>query len=397
MSRREETGKVKLIHDSEQSSDRSEKPSKTEDETMLVDQPASTSQSSSEVQTSTLDIQLETQPLKTLRDFLRESPETALQVIEATNKVIDRSALNLTMTPREETLCCYAVKAVIDVLRVDQKPNEIDLESAETQAIILPILTSIMNKDSETQNDIIQSYEKRSEQETACDHADYLFCKWADEAGHLFNDGGITKSLYNTIQPPGNKLAEWTALHQNALALYYLVHMQWTDLIFMRKQQEVYNCLAVEEQARLTQYFDLFQMIWFKTLHELHDRMTNKPQYGYTPKNVFNDTSINNVVQDVIAEIDQVDEQGRETMLASWQKKKNRPYSSTSMKEIVENFYNKFQQLCGKWQKMQEKLPAKTTEVFELLMENHFLSTDSLQTLIRKITTFYYWNRDMQL
>ena len=67
-------------------------------------------------------------------------------------------------------------------------------------------------------------------------------------------------------------------------------------------------------------------------------------------------------------------------MLASWQDKNNKPYSSTSIKEIVENFYNKFQQLCGKWQKIynkfqilcgkwqkiQEKLPTKPTEIFEL-------------------------------
>ena len=150
------------------------------------------------------------------------------------------------------------------------------------------------------------------------------------------------------------------------MALYYLVQMQWTELVFMRKQQEVYDCLSIEEQLKLNQYCDLLQMVWYKTLHELHDRMTSKKQFGYTPENVFNDTSINNVVQDVIAELDQVDEQGRETMLAVWHKKKNRPYSSTSLKEIVENFYNKFQTLCGKWQKMQEKLPAQSTSVFEL-------------------------------
>ena len=174
--------------------------------------------------------------------------------------------------PREETLCCYAIKAVIDVLRTDQKPNEIDLEDANLHAQIFPILTAIMNEDPETQEDIIQSYVKRSEQETASDHADYLFCKWADETGHLFNEGGLTKSLYNTLRPPADRLAEWTVLHQNALALYYLIHMQWADLVFMRKQQEVYDCLSNEEQNRLTQYFDLFQMIWYKTLHELHDR-----------------------------------------------------------------------------------------------------------------------------
>ena len=100
---------------------------------MLVDQPASTSQSASEVQIPTLDVQSETHPEKTLRDFLRESPETALQVIEATNKVIDRSALNLTMTPREETLCCYAVKTVIDVL-IDVQIND-KCEGAITQAL----------------------------------------------------------------------------------------------------------------------------------------------------------------------------------------------------------------------------------------------------------------------
>ena len=92
-----------------------------------------------------------------------------------------------------------------------------------------------MNEDPETQEDIIQAYFKRSEQETAYDHADYLFCKWADETGHFSNEGGITKSLYNN-QPPADRLAEWTVLHQNALALYNLVHMQWADLIFMRKQ-----------------------------------------------------------------------------------------------------------------------------------------------------------------
>ena len=64
--------------------------------------------------------------------------------------------------------------------------------------------------------------------------------------------------------------------------------------------------------------------------------------------------------------MDQVDEQGREKVLASWQKTKNKPYSSTSIKEIVKNFYNRFQILCDKWQKMQEKLPTKPAEIFEL-------------------------------
>ena len=46
--------------------------------------------------------------------------------------------------------------------------------------------------------------------------------------------------------------------------------------------------------------------------------MTSKQQqYGYAPKNVFNDTSINNIIQEVIEEIDQVDEQGREKVLVS--------------------------------------------------------------------------------
>ena len=73
-------------------------------------------------------------------------------------------------------------------------------------------------------------------------------------------------------------MAEWNVLHQNALTLYYLVHMQWADLIFMRKQQEVYDFLLGEQQTRFTQYFDLFQMVWYKTFHELHDRMVSKPQ-----------------------------------------------------------------------------------------------------------------------
>ena len=103
------------------------------------------------------------------------------------------------MTPREELLCCYAVKAVIDVLRADQKPDEIDLENADIHAIIFPILTAIMNEDPETQKDIIQSYVKWSEQETAYDHADYLFCKWADETGHFFEQVVVTKCLYNTL------------------------------------------------------------------------------------------------------------------------------------------------------------------------------------------------------
>ena len=99
----------------------------------------------------------------------------------------------------------------------------------------------------------------------------------------------------------------------------------------MRKQQEVHDFLSREEQTRLTQYFDLFQIVCYKTLYELHDRMTSKQQqYGYGPKNVFNDTSINNIIQEVIEEIDQVDEQGREKVLVSLQKKKKKLYSTTS-------------------------------------------------------------------
>ena len=80
-----------------------------------------------------------------------------------------------------------------------------------------------------------------------------------DETGRFFNEGGITKSLYNTLQPPADRLAEWNVLHQNALALYYLIHMQWEDLIFMRKQQELHDFLSGEEQTRLTQYLTYFK------------------------------------------------------------------------------------------------------------------------------------------
>ena len=93
--------------------------------------------------------------------------------------------------------------------------------TADIQAIIFPILTAIINEDPDTQEDIIQSNVKRFEQETAYDHTDHLFCKWADETGHFFEKEGVTKSLYNTLKQPDERMAEWNVLHQNVLAVVY--------------------------------------------------------------------------------------------------------------------------------------------------------------------------------
>ena len=40
---------------------------------------------------------------------------------------------------------------------------------------------------------------------------------------------------------------------------------------------------------------------------QIKSRHFTQQQYGYAPKNVFTDTSINNIIQEVFEEIDQVE------------------------------------------------------------------------------------------
>ena len=126
----------------------------------------------------------------------------------------------------------------------------------------------------------------------------------------------------------------------------------------------------------------MLQWTWKNTLIELYARTTAKVlTYKYTPDNFFKEESIANIIQETIQKLDDTDKRGRAAIIDDPKYRDHKPDSTTSINEVVRNYYQKLQKLFHRMQEVQSRLSHGPFEVFELPnKESLFLRTTDLPT-----------------
>ena len=318
---------------------------------------------------------------KTLKSFIKESPEAAIQQIEVENKVATADTLDASvMGSDDEKLCCFAIDAIINELSTEYKPDQLDMTQITVQQEIYQMLNVIMSEDAEIRAENVSSYHKRADDEPVGKHCTFVFGQWSDNAGYTFETQGGEASIFSEPETPREYQATQEALRKNCVAFYTFFKTKWTELIAARKQQEIYQFLSFEEQNTLLKFFDMLQWAWKNTLVELYARMTAKaPTYKYTPDNFFKGESIANIMQETIQTLDDADKKGRATLLDDLKYLGYKPNSTTSINEVVRNYYRNLQKMFHRMQQVQSRLSHGPFEVFELPnKESLFLRTTEL-------------------
>ena len=68
-----------------------------------------------------------------LKKFMQDNPEPAIQMLEATNKILNTKSIDYQMEEYDELLCCFAVKQIIEDLSLDYSADQIELTDPEIQ------------------------------------------------------------------------------------------------------------------------------------------------------------------------------------------------------------------------------------------------------------------------
>ena len=115
--------------------------------------------------------EIETGSQKTLKSFMQESPEAAIQQIEVENKIATAELLDTSaMGSDDEILCCFAIDAIITELSTEYKPGQLDMSQNRAQQEIYQMLNVIMSEDAEIRAENVSSYHKRADDEPVNEH-----------------------------------------------------------------------------------------------------------------------------------------------------------------------------------------------------------------------------------
>ena len=111
---------------------------------------------------------------QSLQIFVRESPETAIRLLEVENKVAAMHTYKTPMEYDDEVLRSYAMHEVIDKLKLDFKPDTLDLSRPYVKQGIIMMLNSIMSEEPAIKAENIKAYVRRCDDEKLSEHMTYL-------------------------------------------------------------------------------------------------------------------------------------------------------------------------------------------------------------------------------